>query len=260
MSTLITYKAVDGGDIQEVSPDPAPASGYSLNTNFRAIADSLPRNNYGASTNPTADNDSVDTAGIGVDFSKGSRWYNGTAIFECVNPAPGAAVWIAVAPAAVPTLEQVTTAGATTDVPLSTVNIDANGTIRAMWNVPPLTGSGVEIEFYEGLGGIYTYDRDTNSGLALAIGSSSSIVIHDESAGLVAFGAQVNCGGNNFNLNDGSGSGGGNLNLDGGQIVQLRADNQSSAPSSLNPGQIYYDTTTNHFYGWNGSAWKQLDN
>ena len=96
MSTLVTYKSVDGGDIQEVSPDPAPAAGYSLNTNFRAIADSLPRNNYGASTDPTPDNDAVDTAGIGVDFSKGSRWYNGTAIFECVDPTPTAAVWAAV--------------------------------------------------------------------------------------------------------------------------------------------------------------------
>ena len=93
MSTLITYKAIDGGDVQEVSPDPVTAGGLALNTNFRAIADSLPRNNYGASTNPTPDNDSVDTAGIGVDFSQGSRWYNGTAIFECVDPTPTMAVW-----------------------------------------------------------------------------------------------------------------------------------------------------------------------
>jgi len=49
-------------------------------------------------------------------------------------------------------------------------------------------------------------------------------------------------------------------NLDGGTIVRMRADNQSSAPSSPNPGQIYFDTTTNHLYVWNGTAWKQLDN
>ena len=73
MSTLVTYKEIDGGSIQEVSPDPSAAGGLALNTNFRALADSLPRNNYGASTNPTPDNDSVDTAGIGVDFAQGSR-------------------------------------------------------------------------------------------------------------------------------------------------------------------------------------------
>ena len=122
MSTLVTYKEIDGGNVQEVSPDPVtPAlGGLALNTNFRAIADSLPRNNYGASTNPTPDNDSVDTAGIGVDFSKGSRWYNGTAIFECVDPTPTAAVWVQVnAGGTTPTLEAVTTAGATTDQQLS---------------------------------------------------------------------------------------------------------------------------------------------
>ena len=52
MATLVTYKAIDGGDVQELSPDPAAAGGLALNADFRAIADSLPRNNYGASTNP----------------------------------------------------------------------------------------------------------------------------------------------------------------------------------------------------------------
>ena len=41
MSTLITYKTIDGGPIQEVSPDPTAAAGLALNTNFRAIADSI---------------------------------------------------------------------------------------------------------------------------------------------------------------------------------------------------------------------------
>ena len=34
----------------------------------------------------------------------------------------------------------------------------------------------------------------------------------------------------------------------------------ATAPSSPALGQTYFDTATVHFYGWNGTAWKQLDN
>lgn len=33
-----------------------------------------------------------------------------------------------------------------------------------------------------------------------------------------------------------------------------------TAPTNPIVGQVYYDTGTNHFLGWNGSAWVQLDN
>ena len=36
--------------------------------------------------------------------------------------------------------------------------------------------------------------------------------------------------------------------------------NHSSAPSSPQSGSLYFNTTDFHFYGWNGSIWKQLDN
>ena len=32
-----------------------------------------------------------------------------------------------------------------------------------------------------------------------------------------------------------------------------------AAPASPNEGQIYFNISDKHFYGWNGSEWKQLD-
>lgn len=34
----------------------------------------------------------------------------------------------------------------------------------------------------------------------------------------------------------------------------------TSAPATPTEGTIYYNTTDKHFYGWNGTTWKQLDN
>jgi len=33
-----------------------------------------------------------------------------------------------------------------------------------------------------------------------------------------------------------------------------------SAPSTPREGTIYFNSSDKHFYGWNGTAWKQLDN
>jgi hypothetical protein len=35
---------------------------------------------------------------------------------------------------------------------------------------------------------------------------------------------------------------------------------EQSQPSSPYPGQIYFSSADSHFYGWNGTTWKQLDN
>lgn len=40
----------------------------------------------------------------------------------------------------------------------------------------------------------------------------------------------------------------------------ITVPNHSSAPSSPQSGSLYFNTTDFHFYGWNGSIWKQLDN
>ena len=34
----------------------------------------------------------------------------------------------------------------------------------------------------------------------------------------------------------------------------------SSNPTGVTAGFIYYNTIDNHFYGYNGTIWKQLDN
>lgn len=34
---------------------------------------------------------------------------------------------------------------------------------------------------------------------------------------------------------------------------------EPSAPASPKEGQIYFNSTDKHFYGWNGTEWKQLD-
>jgi len=48
-----------------------------------------------AAADPTVNNDSVDTAGIGVEFREGDFWQNSTtkALFKCDDATPGAAVW-----------------------------------------------------------------------------------------------------------------------------------------------------------------------
>ena len=40
----------------------------------------------------------------------------------------------------------------------------------------------------------------------------------------------------------------------------LRMAPLAAAPSTPATGDMYYDSTTNHFFGWTGAAWIQLDN
>lgn len=61
-------------------------------------------------------------------------------------------------------------------------------------------------------------------------------------------------------------SGNGTVRMAGALVVDVAAPEfvdftgRSSAPTSPNEGRVYYNSTDKHFYGWNGTAWKQLDN
>jgi len=42
------------------------------------------------------------------------------------------------------------------------------------------------------------------------------------------------------------------------QLIEARYENSPTAPTSPQPGQVYFDTATNKFMGWNGTAWIDL--
>lgn len=50
-----------------------------------------------------------------------------------------------------------------------------------------------------------------------------------------------------------------NLDFGQNQIQNALLHPTSSAPSSPKPGQVYYSTSANVLYGWNGTAWRPLD-
>jgi hypothetical protein len=49
-----------------------------------------------------------------------------------------------------------------------------------------------------------------------------------------------------------------NINLNGNQLIAARYENSATFPTGPGPGQTFFNTADNRFYGWNGSAWVDL--
>lgn len=49
-----------------------------------------------------------------------------------------------------------------------------------------------------------------------------------------------------------------NINLNKGQILAGAFENLASAPATPVVGQFYFNTTSNIFFGWDGTVWKNL--
>src|SRR5688500_17881727 len=87
--TTIDYKGIDVS-----SPDPVNPGGQLIQNALKEIVDRI-RPCHTTTTNPTANNDGLDTAGLGKIFEINSRWINTSTDeeFVCLDDTAGAAVW-----------------------------------------------------------------------------------------------------------------------------------------------------------------------
>ena len=93
MSDSIDYKGL------KISVDtPTEEAGLDITNNFIELADRRGPS-YQTTSDPGPDNDSDDTAGIGVEFFDFSIWHNNSSgeLWLCTDSTPGAAQWVAFA-------------------------------------------------------------------------------------------------------------------------------------------------------------------
>jgi hypothetical protein len=145
MSSLTSYNG-----LSVLTPEPSAAGGKAINDNFKALSTAQ------ETSDPGSSNDNTEG------YSVGSRWINTTTGVEwlCTSSATGAATWVAM----VPTLEQVTTAGASSDKAVTLSNgLSLSG---STFNMNDGSGSG---------GGTFNLDQGTlNFDANSSIGSDGS--------------------------------------------------------------------------------------
>lgn len=91
MANLTEYKGLN------IVATPSGAAGEALTNDLKELADrSGPV--YETAGDPTSNHDEADTASVGTEFEQWSKWRNtsNNAIFICVDPTEGAAVWVQV--------------------------------------------------------------------------------------------------------------------------------------------------------------------
>jgi hypothetical protein len=86
---------IDYRGLQILSPDPTGDGGLAIQNDLKELANRAGPIHQTAGS-PTVDNDSDDTAGIGVKFYQWSHWLDTSdnAIYVCTDATPGAAVWL----------------------------------------------------------------------------------------------------------------------------------------------------------------------
>jgi hypothetical protein len=89
---------VDSNGISVLSPPPVGAGGLLLQEDLLSFARDRVGPSYKGTLSPTANNDSSDTAALGIRFQINSRWFKTASgseeEFVCLKDTPGAAIWV----------------------------------------------------------------------------------------------------------------------------------------------------------------------
>lgn len=136
------------------------------------------------------------------------------------------------------------------------VNATASGMDRSITLYSAISGQSAFIG-HSGAVAYYTVNgaaltlgcNNTGYGVTLYTGSNGNMFLR--LGGLLYFQDADNSNASRMTLNSANGA----LWIYGSLTMAGLAE----APATVE-GKIYYNTTDKHFYGWNGTAWKQLDN
>ena len=230
MSSLANYNG-----LSVITPEPSATGGKAINDNFKALSTAQ------ETSNPGSSNDNTEG------YSAGSRWVNTTTGIEwlCTSSATGAAVWVAM----VPTLEQVTAAGASSNhamtmsggVSLSGANLDMNGGSGSGGGSLNLDGATVYGSAASGGDGGDWYLADGGGGLGGTLNLQQGVLNFDGSSNVSADGSG-NIGFNGETINIALGGGivlnGAVVTLDGGgsSTVSVAGGSITVTATSLNLG------------------------
>jgi len=141
-------------------------------------------------------------------------------------------------------------------------NMDGNGNVQAYGYNGALIYFDTRAGYSEQAISFYTADQYGNLVLASSMGVTGNFF----SAGNAIFNGTGSFGGGTFTINqDGSFLANNNSGSDAdgnfnSATLNLVGQSAVSELTNYQAGTIYFNTTNHHFYGFNGTTWKQLDN